>query len=556
MKTEDTNPKAPIKLADLSFFAVDDHEYFLKVIKNMLLHLGARNLTSTSSVEEAKRICKKQQFNVYLVDYNLGSRENGRQLIHYLHENKLIPLDALILMLTGDASRAMVLSAIEEEPNDYLIKPFSMTQFRQRLERCINRHNELYDIYVAQREKRYEDIISMCYERLGKMSNYAPELRIMLSEASIHVGNIDQAQAILEEGLSFQESALYRLELGKIYNLQGNFEEALENLTLARQMLPYLMETYRIECNTYLQMGKIDEASKIIDEAIQISPQSSTLLRMQIDMSATQRNFFKMRDCIGSLMELHKYEKEKITHLLSSYVHSAILFTIQTPEQYHLDMLSRNINATIHRYANYLISDKEKFDVNLFEKVVQARINMTTGAAFRGKKELYQIIDKYKEEMPNLPQSIFSNVIAGLNQIGDYEYADKLSKEHYDGDSRDSEDPVLQRCIKIFNEDETLKERRDKYKDLNRQGINAYRTGNYAAALQFFDSALRKSPTNTIAIINKAQSLLKLAQKTGVKKNQKATYLNDCKEIIRNLDGLPLDQEQMIRVNDIKKELK
>ena len=539
-------------LKDTRVFLVDDHKYFQQFMKNMLQQFGIASFTAASTVEEAKRICSRHQFELYLVDYNLGSGENGRQFIHYLHRFNCLPPDSLVFMVTGDASRAMVLSAIEEEPDDYLIKPFSMQQFRQRLDRSLLRHNALRDVYQAQREHRHQDVIRLCHEGISKMSPYSMDLRLMLSEASIKTGDCLQAKSILEEGLSFRESAWYRLELGKVCFQLEDYEEALENLALAQDKKPFMMEIYRLRCAIYTKTGKYEEADRTISDAVTMSPQSSALLNMQFDLATAQRNYLKMRDCIASLMELHRFETDRLADLLSCYVHTAILFAIQSGERYHLDMLPKNIHSTTRRFVPLLAAGNTDFSQEIFESAVQARIDITTGNPFKGKKSIYKLLDSISDSVPSVPESIFSNITAGLEQLGDYEYAQSLLKQRSE---KQKTDPMLQTTLELFTTDDSNKKRREKYHASNRSGIQAYKDGNYQLALQHFEEALHKSPTNTFAIINKAQSLLKLIQGDSGGSQKKENYITSCRSALNSLSGLPLNDEFQARVKDIEDNL-
>ncbi|MBQ8708043.1 MAG: response regulator [Succinivibrionaceae bacterium] len=541
-----------VDFSRMSVFMLDDQESFQKMMKNVLIAIGFSSIAAASSAEAGKRLCNKNRYDMYLIDYNLGAGENGRQFIHYLHQYGKLPEDAVVLMVTGDASRAMVLSAIEEEPDDYLIKPFSSQQFRQRIVRCINRRNDLRDIYHAVNEKRYADAIRLCQEQLSRMSPYSSEIRIILTDVCIKSNEYQMAKSMLEEGLAFHESARFRLELGKVCYHLGEYAEALENLSLAKQMKPFLMEIYRIECSTYVKMGEYNMAEKAIDDAINISPQSSTLLRMQIDLAAGQHNYIKMRDCIGSLMELHKFEGKRLADLMSGFVHAAVLFASSSGERYHLDMLQKIVSSCVRRYSSYITGTNTDFSLEVFDAVSKARVDVTVGNGMKGKKALYRIINNLSSSVSTVPESIFSSIVSGLVQLGDYEYADNLQKSRKEPPTESERDSVLETCIGIYNTDESIKDKKEKYKSINRQGIEAYKNGNFSRALELFDEALRKSPTNTIAIINKAQSLLRLAQDPNIKKAQQDVYITSCQEIMSSLDGLPLSSEQEIHLNDIR----
>ena len=62
---------------------------------------------------------------------------------------KLISHESVFVMVTAETSQAMVLSALEHEPDAYLTKPFNRSGLAQRLERLEQRKNLLKPILQA-----------------------------------------------------------------------------------------------------------------------------------------------------------------------------------------------------------------------------------------------------------------------------------------------------------------------------------------------------------------------------------------------------------------------
>ena len=70
-----------------------------------------------------------------------------------------------------------------------------------------------------------------------------------------------------------------------------------------------------------------------------------------------------------------------------------------------------------------------------------------------------------------------------------------------------------------------------------------------------FVEALKKSPSNSNATINKAQALLKLASSGELDKNKKDLYLRECANTLSTLDNIYLGKSLTQRVNSIKEEI-
>ena len=158
----ESNTSLQLSMLEKRVVVIDDQRSFQVLIKAMLQNLGFSKITLLSSAEESRKRFQKEQFDIYLIDYNLGHGENGRQLMDYLKQQQLIPVDSIIFIISGDNSRSMVLSALESEPDDYMMKPFSQEQLRLRLLRALNRKKQLLPMFTAFQSADKDQILLEC----------------------------------------------------------------------------------------------------------------------------------------------------------------------------------------------------------------------------------------------------------------------------------------------------------------------------------------------------------------------------------------------------------
>lgn len=545
---------APIKIKRFSEYAVlvvDDQPSYQVMLKNILADLGFYNVTTLSTADECKKACNTRTYNIYLFDYNLGHGENGRQLLIYLHKRQLIPADSIVFIITGDATRPMVLSALEQEPDDYIIKPISLSILQKRLFKIMEQKKDLKQLYEARFHKKFEDVITIGKDTLQSRSKYDHLIRIMVAEAMISSNKLQEAEDLISEGLAFENSLEYKLILSRIFSLQERYSEAEELLKEIIRKKTYNITAYKMLYDIYRKQNNLEEAVRIIDQAVDLSPQSTTLLRMKLEINAIQRNYLRMRDCVSSLMDLHKFEMEKLTNLLSGFAQIAILFAIDSTDPYHIGMLRKTVKSAIRKYMPFLSnSGKIGFNLSLFNEIIEARMDIATGYVIKGKKGICKSLSNMaKEDIQDLPDSIFSNIVAGLAQLGEDEYIRDLLVQRPD---KVKTDDILSLCIHTCEHDPKIVEKKRKYEEINQEGITSYKDGDYLHAIQCFDEALRRSPGNTSASINKAQSLLRLYQKKNIKRDEKTRYLLKCRSVIEDLEGAPLTPEQTSRLEELK----
>jgi CheY-like chemotaxis protein/Flp pilus assembly protein TadD len=533
---------------DKKILLVDDQRSFQVLMKAMLNNVGFNKVTILGSAEEARRRCQKDQFDIYLLDYNLGMGENGRQLLEYLREQHLLPPDSIVFIISGDNSRAMVLSALESEPDGYMMKPFSQEQLRQRLQRALQRKQELSAIFTALDKEDFAAVISLCQPIIDSGSKFATYCRCLMAEMHIRLGDPAAARTVLRNGLAASESSWLRLGLGKVCHLLGQYEEAIAHLHTALRLRPLMVDAYRWLSAAQLASHNPQDALDTLSRATEISPQSSMLHRQLAEMALAQGDYLRAKDSTATMLELNRYDQAKNSQLLGSHVHCLILYAINSGDPFHIGNLQKQVNNALSRCRQALM--EHEFDFAAFEQICQARVQVARGEMVRGKKMLYKAMQPYQSAPATMAPPLLSNMVLGLTQLGEYEFAEQL---HPLLQQQDNVDPLLMSCVQTTFDDKAQQERQQKYRELNEQGIRAYTQGQIEEALGCFREALRRAPANTNAAINKAQALLQLTKNHG---KPQPELLDECKATLALLDGVQLSPTQLERLRKLQEDLR
>ena len=531
---------------DKRVLLIDDQRSFQVMMKATLMNIGLNRVTLLTSAEESRRRCQKEQFDIYLIDYNLGMGENGRQLLNHLRENKLFAPEAVIFIISGDSSRSMVLSALESEPDDYLMKPFSQEQLRQRLQRALLRKQELKVVFIALANEDPAAVIKSCEQVLGNGTRFGNYCRCLMAEMHIKMGDADEARHILRSGLAAGESSWLRLGLGKACQMLGLHEEAITHLNTALQLRPLMVEAYRWLAISQLATGFGHEAIETLTRSTEISPQSGMLHRQLAEIGLAQGDYLRARESLATMIELNRFATERNPQLIGSYVHCLIMHAMKSGDPFHIGNLQKQVNSALYRCRQALL--ETDFDYNSFEQICQARVQMARGELIRGKRMLFKAGQNYANEPSRMALPLLGSMVLALMQLGDFEYAEQLQPHLYE---QGTIDPLLLQCIQSVHKEHTQQDRHQKYLELNDQGIATYTAGRYEEALGFFREALRKAPANTSAALNKAQALLQI-----IKDRHKPTELiEECKVTLSLLDGVLLNDAQLERLKKLQDDL-
>lgn len=562
--TDPSATKQQIQIfSNLKVLLVDDQHSFIVMMKSMLTVMGFTKIDIANNADQAIKLTKKHSYDIYLFDYNLGQGLNGRQVIEKLHKNKKILPHAIVLIITGDNSRAMVLSAIEQEPDDYIIKPFSLIQFKERLHNAIHRKHSLSNVYKALYEDNNEELIKALNSQLASNTPYYIYCRCLLANCYVKENKFDLAKATLQEGLALTDSPYLKITLGKVYYSEQNYQDAIKELSKIVEKHPMQMEALKFLTFSYIESGQNELANKTIKRAVLMSPMSVSLLQLQIDISLKNKDYLQARDTIALLLDVNKYYPKEVENLLSSFVQCEIAFVQNSGDVFHISNVQKYIRNIMSKFKKHVNADR--FDSILFDQICTARIQMVKGENIKAKRTLYKAYASC-DEKDTSSTPVMGQMYLGFQQVGEYEIAEQIKKtieaNKADSDNLDNSiaSTILTNCVDNYVNDPQTKERSSKYKELNEQGINYYKLGKLDEALECFKDALKKVPSNTNAILNKIQVLIDICERTNQTKERnyklKVSKLISEAEIgLQSLDGLNLTEAQYARTSLLKTDI-
>ena len=559
-KTADGNNQeiafSAMKYSDFRVIIADEQHTFASLMKGILMSLGFSKITIASSGDEAQKICSRAQFDIYLFDCSFRNGISGLELVQNLRKNHLAPCMALMFIVTGDHSRSKVLCAVEQEPDDYIVKPFSQKQFARRLKKAIAKKKDLEDIYSCIYRNDAPGAISALEKAVSEGTPYDVYCRCLLSDYYISTGQHNLAQAVIQEGMACSESDYLKFALGKVLYSKKLHEESLSIIQDVLTRRPLMTDAIEYVSKNYISLGMTEKAIQSIRQAVALSPLSERLLNAQITTALNAGDFMTARDGLALLLNVKKNSPEEVDALLESFVQCEFMFVENSHDPFHISSMEKVIGNIIGRY--HACTSKDRFSLETFKTVCEARVALIRGETQRSKRRLYQALTAMNENNSNLADSIKIGMYLGLLSLGEYEVAEHLSQE-LAGRSADSDIAmnILDICVSRKNAEQA--ERRNKYQELNSQGIREYKNGKLDEALRLFKEAKRKVPGNSNAILNKIQILLdmteiQLKQDSKNGKDAARGLIQECASDLRLLEGIPLSKVQAERTELLKKD--
>lgn len=526
---------------------VDDQKAFHVMLKTMLTNQGAKNISFADSADSAVKLTLHKEFDIYLVDYNLGSGKNGSQLLDYLKNKQLIPTTSICFIITGDNNKGMVLTAIEKSPDDYLMKPFSQTQLFNRLAKAAAKKKVLADIFVALKEKDHSQAILLCKEKIQSEPKYRGLCKNLLADIFIKTGNYQDAEKILKPMVDNRPLIRASISLGKAYYLQEKYPQTIKLLNSVIENAPLQMEAYQWLARAYQKSNDLNQALTILAHTANMTNHSIER-HQEVALLAKEMNDHKvMVSSYSAILQLSRNSFYPDPCHLANYIRSIINYAQDQDDMDERKNTLKQVQSTLYQ-SRFEEGRNKNFDFNNFDSICQAKVFLALDQPLKAKRKILSTLQKNETSIQEFDNTFLCETLFSLLDIGEFEYAtpylDELQTRH-----------ILDATAQASIEQATgkqLESRIANFKTYNQLGIQAFSQKSYQTAIDNFDQALELEPLNSGALLNRIQVDIQLLKKA--KKNQIKILLSSCQSCFSLLSNTRLPEHHAKRHDQLQRE--
>lgn len=122
---------------NMKILVVDDFSTMRRIIKNILREIGYHNVEEAEDGAKALEKLKLTPFDFVVTDWNMPNMP-GIELLKEIRKDpelKTIP----VLMVTAESQKENVVQAVEAGVNNYIVKPFTATALKERIDLIIEK---------------------------------------------------------------------------------------------------------------------------------------------------------------------------------------------------------------------------------------------------------------------------------------------------------------------------------------------------------------------------------------------------------------------------------
>ncbi len=121
---------------NMKVLVVDDFATMRRIIKNILLQLGFKNILEADDGTTAWDILNKEQVDLIISDWNMP-KMSGIELLKKVRADDRFK-DLPFLMVTAEAQKENIVEAVKHRVSQYIVKPFTPETLQEKLNKIFN----------------------------------------------------------------------------------------------------------------------------------------------------------------------------------------------------------------------------------------------------------------------------------------------------------------------------------------------------------------------------------------------------------------------------------
>ncbi|MDO9141567.1 MAG: response regulator [Methylobacter sp.] len=523
-----------------NILVIEDQGIIRETIKHTLYSLGGRHIVEAGTGINGLVEMRREPFDIVLCDYNLGEGKNGQQVLEEAKHFKLLPFNAVFIMITVEQSRDMVLSALDCKPDDYLIKPFNRLQLSTRIERCIARKVHLADIEQEIDAGNVYQAIRNC-DVLLEQNDKKTRLHVlkMRAELALIIKDFKVAKAVYEEVLQERELPWAKLGLIVIDFLNGDYKQAIEPLQAFIEQYPMMLEAYDWLAKAYEALGSEEQALASLNQAVDLSPHAILRQQRLASLADKTEHLDVAKKAYKAAVNLGKYS-----------VHGS-------PRDFS-GLAGIYLKSNLAADALNVLNDMNKFfandpDAKLRAAILEIDIQKVRSRDTAGSAPYEKVFKLYGKFGRQISRELRLELakIAHLNGAGDIgdSILEELIKTNID--DKHFIDDIDKMCAAFISESygqNMISRIKRALIEINNEGVNLFKDGRVKEALAVFETAIEDMPNNQTIALNRLKIImhdLKTSKSDPERSAQVQSYINDAIKI-----GVPYGQ-----VDGMQKEL-
>lgn len=119
----------------MKILVVDDFATMRRIVKNILVQLGYKNIVEADDGTTAVEILKQEKVDMIISDWNMPKMTGLELLKHVRADADLANIP--FLMVTAEAQQDNIILAVKAKVSQYIVKPFTAETLGEKINKIL-----------------------------------------------------------------------------------------------------------------------------------------------------------------------------------------------------------------------------------------------------------------------------------------------------------------------------------------------------------------------------------------------------------------------------------
>ena len=499
-------------------------------LKYSLLALGFAKIDVADRGYLASRAIATNFYDLILCSSDINNGPDGYQLFENLVVHQLLPNASCFVFLSSEQDLALSQSALELQPDDFVLKPYSAKEIESRLTKALKKKLYLRAALEQVDKKNYP----AAFGHLNELVNSSPnpqEVQYILKlkgDLLLKLERWSMAKAFFEKLNQKKPSPWSKTSYAQSLVELGEDELAEETLQPLMQSSKTSIKAHDLMAKLLFQQEKFEQASHHYKQAVESSPRNLFRLKDYMDLSRLVKDLDSQHQASSSFIrQLKNSIHETPEHYLSA---------IRAHIDYGFNLLSEEELSRLTQFSQSILNSLRKTfpGVSLSEQIeiAQARILNLKNRPEQARKLIHHSLEKIangRNYVTNIEDSI--DQAKALHELGYFKESELVFGQIKQHSSSKNLPPLLSKYL--TTEQQLRSEIKDSPKSLNNKAVNYFKKGNFTHALDSFNLAFKLMPKNPSIALNLMQSAIE-SNLVHLDKARLLTMVNKCRQNYRH----------------------
>lgn len=534
--------KPLVRYSQKNVLIVEDFTEFARSLRGMMISMGSKKIDMHYKAEDAIQACRERKYDIILSDYNLGDGKDGQQMLEELISFNLLKTNTVFVMVTAENTTAMVMGALEFQPDCYLTKPFNGHILKSRLDKAIYKKDILAPIAQAIKKKRWQDALSKCSEIIEEH----PKFRMACLR---HQFNCYKAMREYNKALELTTRIVNErpipwamLGVGEIFFAKKEYDRAADLFSDMTNEFPMVLEGYDWLAKVQQLLGQPIEAQRTLSKAIERSPKALKRQKLLGQLAEENEDFDTMANAFRQAI---KFGRNSAFSSAEEFIKLTKSIGMQLKGNSDVDR-KKLLTEAEDIFSKLNERFKDDPSVQFRGAVAHADFSSISNDVKSVQKYLDTANRYYNKIEDHIGAKESLEICESLKQLGQKELAESILEaavEQY------FDDPGFIEHATRLTTNKHLIENSKKANQLNNKAIKCFSAKEFASAVEYFSKAAEIAPNNVNIALNKAQALLKQYQ-AG---DQQTHYIEAAIQVLSHISKLSYTDPRYERYSELSR---